>query len=544
MGYIVSWASGVTDRTTGRDKEQSPWQDLSWVNVRDIDDSKDITSQPPPGGTWTGYFLSSRLCLHTFNFNLYGTNVITNIRVTLNKKANLIVDSPDYSHMKDFEIYLTKDSGVTVDGNNLADIDSVWPTGGVFESFDYEDSDPRWGTGFIQDEIAQTGFGVVIAVSGAVDQFGHSGKPADIDYVEMTIFGFGDAFEEPPGVSGEIPLFIEGYLPSSSSISLFTDGDVHNSIDFYTSGPKPANSNISLYTYGDVHNNFDLYIDGYGVGTNNVTLYTYGITSHNDSVLLYTQGSLYPNEVAYRSLYMAGPLPAVSSLSLYTYGIGKDETMSLYELGHDNANLSSTLYIYGIGKDETMTLYTYGHDTSLGHMNLYLKTQDVSYASGDLDLFMWATQAGVDGMYNFMPLYLYTKVGPYDQMNLFLKTGDLGTIDDDMNLYIGGHYASKSSWTTLYLCNTGIDSGVPLYVRGSGITDGALPFNKYMPLFIGKQGTYERLWLYTTGPWNSASGYASLFVEGVLPYVSSLPLVLPNTIDNKTNTLELYSHGI
>lgn len=176
-----------------------------------------------------------------------------------------------------------------------------------------------------------------------------------------------------------------------------------------------------------------------------------------------------------------------------------------------------------------------------GGMNLFLQARGNGASSG-LPLYLYATDVGVSGVYRALPLVTYAGPDanrPSGVMPLYLAGAARGSISGTMPLFVGGAYHTAEGSIPLYVGSSGALGVLPLYTVGSGISDGYIPANSWMNLFLFRWPSAS-LSLYLAAPGNpvssgislygqghmGASGVTPLFVSGVGVVTTSIPLSL------------------
>lgn len=158
--------------------------------------------------------------------------------------------------------------------------------------------------------------------------------------------------------------------------------------------------------------------------------------------------------------------------------------------------------------NSSITLFIGGHASNDSSINLFIHGRDT--ATSDMDLYL-------EG-----PLY--------------------DTTIRSLNLYIGGTNYFEAGSMTLVLFNEMIANSATLFIKGSGVTPGGLPYNSNLNLFINRMPS-DALNLYLRGPGDTITDDMTLVITGAYPVTNSLNLVIPNSTGFPTEELDLYIHG-
>jgi hypothetical protein len=134
--------------------------------------------------------------------------------------------------------------------------------------------------------------------------------------------------------------------------------------------------------------------------------------------------------------------------------------------------------------------------------------------------------------------------GIFAEFGMFMQGSDSGVSVRNVNLSVAGVASQAIASQPLVAWNSqsGVAEDVTLYIRGSGITDGATPYQTPMNLFLQRPIT-DVVSLYMQGPGAPESSGVALCVAGATPVVSGMPLSLPQVVGVETGGNFLYTHG-
>lgn len=109
-----------------------------------------------------------------------------------------------------------------------------------------------------------------------------------------------------------------------------------------------------------------------------------------------------------------------------------------------------------------------------------------------------------------------------------------------MNLFIQGGTYFENNTLPLYLSNniTGVEEGITLFIRGSGTTPGATPYNKFMNLFLNRNEG-AAISLFMLGQGTEYGTGVNFFIEGKTEFASGISLVMPDVIGVSSSGVNL-----
>jgi hypothetical protein len=177
-----------------------------------------------------------------------------------------------------------------------------------------------------------------------------------------------------------------------------------------------------------------------------------------------------------------------------------------------------------------------------GSMNLFLQARG-DPANGSIPLFVYAGASGsATGVMGGIDLYLLAGSGyPSGSLNLFLQGPSRETVSGLLPLWLEGAYNTAAGGIELYLASSGASNSLTLFVKGSGVTAGAMPADGYLPLYIERLPTAS-LDLFLQGEGTALASGLTLFAAGNLPATGSLPLYLSG-VGASSSSLTFYTRG-
>lgn len=157
----------------------------------------------------------------------------------------------------------------------------------------------------------------------------------------------------------------------------------------------------------------------------------------------------------------------------------------------------------------------------------------VGSSSGSFPLFLYSATGSGLSMFGTpfsgsMPLYLQ---GPSIQP--FYASG--------LNLFIQGTTYSIDGSFPLYMVCSGVDGSINLFIQGSGVTEGATPFNGSMNLFL-RRPCSDAIPLYLGAPGEPVSGSVYLYMQGNLPVSGGFNLYT-NAVGPTTGNFPMFTAG-
>jgi hypothetical protein len=227
-----------------------------------------------------------------------------------------------------------------------------------------------------------------------------------------------------------------------------------------------------------------------------------------------------------------------------------ENSIDLVTHGFISINNDCDLYIYGIPHvaSGNVDLYTKAdfdilppyYDPHVTEMLLFVEGLTPGEINNSLEFFTTAT-SGCVGIYKNTPLYI-CGIGRDQQLPLFIKA-PIGKETTYVPLYLESHFDSMNNIVDLYTIGpSGVNDELDLYINGLGTTDGALPTNVQMPLFIARdtESVMNTTTLFLAQ--NDVVQNTDLFVQGVGIAHSSVPMYIYGS-GVFYDSINLYSHG-
>ncbi len=180
---------------------------------------------------------------------------------------------------------------------------------------------------------------------------------------------------------------------------------------------------------------------------------------------------------------------------------------------------------------------------SSGSLPLFLLAEQPLLAEDSLGLSLFGTAGS--GWFGAAPLFTFSddsgNVLPHALPLYLAGAGSDGAVRN-VNLWTWGELPSLAGSVDLSLKNTGESNSLPLFIAGSGVTDGAVPFGHGLGLFLSRKPA-EALTLFLAAPGTPASSGMPLFVGGAYGLDSGVPFAMPNVLGHQASGLYLTVRG-
>ena len=370
--------------------------------------------------------------------------------------------------------------------------------------------------------------------------------------------------------TGDMNLTIAGTTFNSSGlVDLYINGSSgggeSSTLDLYTFGSYNDNSNMNLYVHGlglEQHSGeVDLFLAENHI-SGEMNLFLKGIDWNfidREGLDLHVSGATDPqtfNDVElfmsgsasdwYMNLSVGGSDSFNDSLMVSVLGgVSNNVDLSVYGLGpiNNSANLSVISYLNDSGEFPT---YVYGGMSS--DMPLYINAVPAGTSNSDVDIFMLGTDE--DGIFGTLDLFVEGNNSPSGVMNLTIPGEATYTSTKYMNLFTQAPGNLDGSITTAGYLDFALrndwsssNSGLSLFLPTASGTEGAVPVNGSMNMYIGRdsESLSHNLPMALYGP-SGENNLVNLFLEGLPNYRDSLEFSISG-IEQKTDNIRLYLNG-
>lgn len=331
------------------------------------------------------------------------------------------------------------------------------------------------------------------------------------------------------------------------NMSLYIKSVESSGADLYTQGYGKTYKISSLYTKSFIENNSNLYIRGINNSTNYRNLFLKANLSNETN--LYIKGD--SNFGGSRSLFIRSVIN--NDINLNTIGNSgrrarlflntrsfpdKVSTLFIVSNFHSSLNLFTKSQIEGqaelsIKQDPQwiVPLYTRGAGGSVFNNSSLLYLQGIS-----------------DTRLSYKQLSLFIRSYMSDSFPIYLKVDNIGKFDKNLNLYMKALTIvdQKNNYVNLVLYNNmlGSNKSATLFTSGLGTSQGYLPKNTNMNMFIARDSEYFANYLKTIIIGNSQQNlYSDLFISGIIQSTNSVNLSIPFVADQLNDSVEMYLNG-
>jgi hypothetical protein len=348
-------------------------------------------------------------------------------------------------------------------------------------------------------------------------------------------------------------------------------------------------SNLKIYPGGDftlrftnpcvtpaISESFSLiyFLDSINVGIPNVSLFIKNAEENN--VNLFTHGNkdfikimrmfLKSNPASQLNLFLKSNIKNVSLINLYSRG-AYSNTSTLFIDGAGRITATRMLFTKSL-IENAISLFTLSNMQS--NLNMFVKCivddkielflkQDPQkilplYISGPkriafnskTNLYMQGDEA-IRIFYRGMNLFI--RSCEHQSLNLYMEVPLIGDFSGGMTLYTQSLTIKKNieNYLNLTLFNDtlGKNTQKTLYIEGTGTSQGYLPNNGQIDLFVSRDNEHYAniMNLFVEGK-TSSNNYVDLFQSGYDNLNSSVNLSMPNVVVGSDNKLYLYMHGL
>lgn len=543
---------------TSRDTT-SNWSNMINGGAETKDDGHEIWEEMVPTPTQ----FSALADLYDFNFNnvnISSEDVITRVRVHFCARNDYngqvgIFYNQDNSATVYYDLWLLDQNGDAI--ANSAIQTTSWTDSEPHEFFlDFNVAS------ITPDIVTSENFGVRARAYGVSD--GTKYYSVYIDVINLDVH-YRRTIDASPRIASAIiamDLDVEGTAFDFASPSLY----LHNSLTpsahpLHISNAASETGGIPLYTEGAVQlsDNIDLVTVGHddAITPTGMPLYTSGRVSDNGAIDLFLLNTTTP---ASRTLHTYGHISLDDNRTLFTGGVDSDSGAidlvlyntttpgftTLHTTAHDTESGDIPLHTWGkILDNDNRPLFIAGSFSDNANMNLTIDGFGENITNNHT-FFMWS--ADNSGMRDVSTLFMKSDGSGYEDSNipLFIKAPSESDITSNMPLYIKNSANTLAEETTLYIQNSNIgDSGdTTLFVSAPGTTDGALPIDSNIPLYIERDQVYN--WNNATMFMMVASGNndnTSLFIKNFPNPTGNTTLFMSPSTASDSGDTTLYTHG-
>lgn len=162
---------------------------------------------------------------------------------------------------------------------------------------------------------------------------------------------------------------------------------------------------------------------------------------------------------------------------------------------------------------------------------LFVHGTDSSGVLGGIDLFL-ACESGVGNVATgVLPLSLLgaPTAEKSSNMNLWVEGGARGEVESSVEL-------------TVWNEQSGVEGGLPLFIEGSGVTEGTVPVSAGLPLYLSRLPT-AAISLYLHGQGVEVASSVPLYTYGAGVASGGVDLSIPEAVGYETGVMRMFTHG-
>jgi len=327
-----------------------------------------------------------------------------------------------------------------------------------------------------------------------------------------------------PAISDSFSLtyFLDSIDVGIPNVSLFIKNAEENNLSFFTHGNKDFIRNMMMFLKANPTSGLDLFVKSNAGNTSLKNLYVRGAYSNTST------------------LFIDGAGRSTRIRRLFTKSF-PENSMSLFILSNMKSNLN--MFVKSI-VDEKIQLFLKQDPQKI--LPLYISGPKRIAFNDKANLYMQGDEA-IRIFYNGTNLFI--RSCEHQSFNLYMEVPLIGNFSGGMSLYTKSLTIKKNidNYLNLTLFNDTLGQTIQktLYIKGTGTSQGYLPNNGQMDLFISRDNEHYAniMNLFAKGK-ASSNNYVDLFQSGHDNLNSSINLSIPNVVVGADNKLYLHMHGI
>jgi hypothetical protein len=327
-----------------------------------------------------------------------------------------------------------------------------------------------------------------------------------------------------PAISNSFSLiyFLDSINVGIPNVSMFIKNAEENNLSLFTHGNKNFIRNMMMFLKSNPTSEFNLFIKSNDGDTSLIDLYTRGAYSNTSTLFINGNGEISSS----RMLFIKSSLE--NSMPLFTFSITQ-------------SNL--TLFLKSIAGDKK-ELFLKQEPEKLSP--LYISGPNRIAFDSKTNLYMQGDEA-VRIFYNGVDLFI--RSCEHQSFDLYMEVPLIGNFSSGMTLYTESLTIKKNieNYLNLTLFNDTLGKNIEktLYIEGTGTSQGYLPNNGQMNLFVSRDNEHYAniMNLFTKGK-TSLNNYMHLFQKGHNDLNSYVNLSIPNVVVGADNKLYLHMHGL
>ena len=327
-----------------------------------------------------------------------------------------------------------------------------------------------------------------------------------------------------PAISNSFSLtyFLDSIDVGIPNVSLFIKNAEENDLNLFTHGNKDFIRTMMMFLKANPTSGLDLFVKSNAGNTSLRNLYVRGAYSNTSTLFIDGAGTITANKLLFTKSF-------------------PDNSMLLFTLSNIESNL--TMFVKCI-VDEKMQLFLKQDPQKI--LPLYISGPNRIAFDGGTNLYMQGDEA-IRIFYKGIDLFI--RSCEHQSFNLYMEVPSIGDLSGGMTLYTESLTIKENieNYLNLTLFNDTLGQTIQktLYIEGTGTSQGYLPNNGQMDLFVSRDNEHYAniMNLFTKGK-TSLNNYMDLFQKGHNNLNSSVNLNIPNVVVGADNKLYLHMHGL
>ena len=327
-----------------------------------------------------------------------------------------------------------------------------------------------------------------------------------------------------PAISNSFSLtyFLDSIDVGIPNVSLFIKNAEENDLSLFTHGNKDFITIMTMFLKANPISALNLFVKSNAKNTSLKNLYVRG--AYSNTATMFIDG--------------AGRSTRIRRLFTKSF---PENSMSLFTLSNTESNL--TMFVKCI-VDEKMQLFLKQDPQKI--LPLYISGPQRIAFDGKTNLYMQGDET-VRIFYNGINLFI--RSCEHQSFNLYMEVPLIGDLSGGMSLYTESLTIKENidNYLNLTLFNDTLGKTIEktLYIEGTGTSQGYLPNNGQIDLFVSRDNEHYAniMNLFIEGK-TSLNNYVDLFHNGHDNLNSSVNLSVPNVVVGADNKLYLHMHGL
>jgi len=316
--------------------------------------------------------------------------------------------------------------------------------------------------------------------------------------------------------------FLDSINVGIPNVSLFIKNAEENNINLFTHGNKDFIRNMMMFLKSNPTSELNLFVKSNAENTSLVNLYTRGAYSNTST------------------LFIDGAGRITSTKMLFTKSL-TENLISLFTISNIQSNLN--MFVKCI-VDEKIQLFLKQDPQKI--LPLYISGPNRTAFNDKTNLYMQGDEV-IRIFYKGMNLFI--RSCEHQSLNLYMEVPLIGDFSGGMTLYTQSLTIKKNieNYLNLTLFNDTLGQTIQktLYIEGTGTSQGYLPNNGQIDLFVSRDNEHYAniINLFVEGK-TSSNNYVDLFQKGHNNLNSFVNLSVPKVVVGADNKLYLHMHGL